>query len=159
MRLIVNGKEHQVAANWGEEKLLFTLREHLGLMGTKYGCGIGLCGSCKVQVDGKVMTSCLLRTADVEGREVRTIEGLAYGGKLHPLQQAWMAESVPQCGYCQAGMLIQAEGLLAEKPDPSDEDILAAMAGNLCRCGTYDRIKKAIRRAAEIAGNERQNGG
>jgi isoquinoline 1-oxidoreductase alpha subunit len=149
MRLTVNGRECQIPDAWRGETLLSTLREHLGLAGAKYSCGRGLCGACKVHVDGAPLNSCSVRTADVEDRSVLTIEGLARpDGGLHPLQEAWIAERVPQCGYCQAGQIMQALWLLSRNPHPSEEEIVAAMAGNLCRCGTYDRIKKAIRRAA-----------
>jgi isoquinoline 1-oxidoreductase alpha subunit len=150
MRLTVNGKAQRVPEAWRDETLLSTLREYFGLVGARYSCGTGLCGACKVLVDGVPLSSCTLRTADLEGRTVLTIEGLARpDGRLHPLQQAWIAERVPQCGYCQSGQILQALALLSGNPRPSDEEIVAAMAGNLCRCGTYDRIKKAIRRAAD----------
>ena len=149
MKLTVNGIEQRIPDAWRDEALLSTLREHLGLVGAKYSCGIGLCGACKVQVDGAPINSCGVRTADVEGRAILTIEGLARpGGRLHPLQQAWITERVPQCGYCQPGQIIAAAALLSRNPHPSERDIVASMAGNLCRCGTYDRIKKAIRRAS-----------
>ena len=150
MRLEVNGNERLIPDAWRDEALLHTLREYLGLVGAKYSCGMGLCGACKVQVDGVAVNSCGVRTADVEGQSVSTIEGLVRpDGRLHPLQQAWIEERVPQCGYCQPGQILQALALLSANPRPSDEEIVAAMAGNLCRCGTYDRIKKAIRRAAD----------
>ena len=145
--LRVNGAERRVPAAWGDETLLDTLREQLGLVGAKYGCGIAVCGACKVQVDGTPVTACRVRTADVVGRSIVTVEGLAAGG-LHRLQRAWIEERVPQCGYCQPGQLMQAAALLASNPEPSDDEIRAAMAGNLCRCGTYERIRRAIRRAA-----------
>ncbi len=149
MELKVNGSRRRVPEAWREESLLNALREHLGLVGAKYSCGTGLCGACKVLVDGVALSSCLLRTADMEGRTILTIEGLAGpDGRLHPLQQAWIDEAVPQCGYCQSGQIMQALALLSNNPHPSDAEIVAAMAGNLCRCGSYDRIKKAIRRAA-----------
>lgn len=149
MRLTVNGSERPIPDAWRDETLLSTLREHLGLVGARYSCGIGLCGACKVHVDGAPVNSCTLRTSDVEGRSVLTIEGLARpDGALHPIQQAWIDERVPQCGYCQPGQIMQAAALLAANPRPSDEEIAAAMAGNLCRCGTYARIKRAIRRAS-----------
>lgn len=149
MRLVVNGTERRIPDAWRGETLLATLREHLGLIGARYSCGIGLCGACVVHVDGLPTTSCTLRTADVEGRQIRTIEGLAGpDGRLHPVQQAWIDERVPQCGYCQAGQIMQAVALLAGNQSPSEDEIATAMAGNLCRCGTYDRIRKAIRRAA-----------
>ena len=150
MRLRVNGIEQRIPDSWRDETLLSTLREQLGLVGAKYSCGMGLCGACKVHVDGTPVDSCSVRTADVEDRSILTIEGLARpDGRLHPLQQAWIDERVPQCGYCQTGQIMQAAALLSGNPRPSEEDIVAAMAGNLCRCGTYDRIKKAIQRAAD----------
>ena len=149
MKLTVNGTEQRIPDAWRDETLLSTLREHLGLVGARYSCGIGRCGACTVQVDGVPVNSCRVRTAAVEGRAILTIEGLARpGGRLHPLQQAWIVERVPQCGYCQPGQIMAAAALLSRNPHPSEADIVAAMAGNLCRCGTYDRIKKAIRRAS-----------
>lgn len=149
MKLSVNGVERSIPEGWGDETLLDTLREQLGLVGAKYSCGAGLCGACTVHVDGVAVTSCTVRTRDVAGASVLTIEGLAQpDGRLHPLQQAWIDERVPQCGYCQAGQLMQAAALLARNPQPSDADIAAALAGNLCRCGTYARIRTAIRRAS-----------
>jgi isoquinoline 1-oxidoreductase alpha subunit len=148
MKLTVNGVEQSVPDSWRDETLLSTLREHLGLVGAKYSCGLGLCGACKVHVDGRAVNSCTIPTADVEGRSILTIEGLAAGdGRLHPLQLAWIDERVAQCGFCQAGQIMQAADLLSRSRRPSDEEIDRAMSGNLCRCGTYDRIKKAIRRA------------
>ena len=154
MRLTVNGSERELPDLWREETLLSTLRESLGLVGAKYSCGRGLCGACTVHIDGVATHSCNLRAADVEGRSIVTIEGLADpDGRLHPLQQAWIDERVPQCGYCQAGQIMQAAALLSSRSRPSEKEIISAMRGNLCRCGTYDRIKKAIRRAAdELAG-------
>jgi isoquinoline 1-oxidoreductase alpha subunit len=150
MRFTVNGSERRVPDVWRDETLLSTLRQYLGLIGAKYSCGIGSCGACKVQIDGVPVNSCTVRTADAEGHSILTIEGLAQAdGRLHPLQQAWIAERVPQCGYCQTGQIMQAAALLSRNSRPSEEDIVAAMAGNLCRCGTYDRIKRAIRRASE----------
>jgi aerobic-type carbon monoxide dehydrogenase small subunit (CoxS/CutS family) len=146
----VNGAERSVPAVWGDETLLDTLREQLGLVGAKYGCGIGVCGACKVHLDGVPVNACRVRTLDASGRSVVTLEGLAEGG-LHRLQRAWIEERVPQCGYCQAGQLMQAAALLASNPDPSDDEIRGAMTGNLCRCGTYERIRRAIRRAAREA--------
>ncbi len=150
MRLTVNGTVRHIPEVWRDETLLNTLREHLGLVGAKYSCGIGVCGACKVQVDGVPVNSCTVRTLDVANQSVRTVEGLARpDGGLHPLQQAWIDERVPQCGYCQAGQLVQAEALLARNPRPSRDDVVVAMSENLCRCGTYDRIAKAILRAAD----------
>jgi isoquinoline 1-oxidoreductase subunit alpha len=151
MKLTVNGVECQVASDWENENLLMVLREHLGLPGTRFSCGIGQCGACVVHVDGAPISSCLIPVADVAGKNILTIEGLAdENGTLHPLQQAWIDESVPQCGYCQSGQIMQALALLKETPDPDDSDINRAMNGNLCRCGTYDRIKKSIKRAAVV---------
>ena len=161
MRLTVNGSERELPDVWRDETLLSTLRESLGLVGAKYSCGKGLCGACTVHVDGVATHSCNLRTADVEGRSIVTIEGLAdLDGRLHPLQQAWIDERVPQCGYCQAGQIMQAVALLSSRTRPSDDEIAVAMSGNLCRCGTYDRIKKAIRRAANelVGGGEASDG-
>jgi isoquinoline 1-oxidoreductase alpha subunit len=154
MRITVNGVEHKIPDAWRDETLLNTLREHVGLVGARYSCGIGVCGACTVHVDGAPVNACRVRTADAEGHAVLTLEGLADAdGRLHPLQQAWIAERVPQCGYCQAGQIMQAAALLARNPRPGDAEIAAAMNGNLCRCGTYDRIRRAIRRAAkEMAG-------
>jgi len=150
MKLTVNGSEQRVPDAWRDETLLSTLREYFGLVGARYSCGKGLCGACKVLLDGVPVSSCSVRTADVADRTILTIEALARpDGHLHPLQQAWIAERVPQCGYCQSGQIIQALALLSGNPRPSEAEIVAAMAGNLCRCGSYDRIKKAIRRAAD----------
>jgi isoquinoline 1-oxidoreductase alpha subunit len=129
--------------------LLWVIREVVGLTGTKYGCGIAQCGSCMVHLDGSPAFSCILPIASVAGRQVTTIEGLARGDLLHPVQQAWLAVDVPQCGYCQSGQIMAAAALLAKTPHPTDADIDAAMSGNLCRCGTYNRIRAAIHRAAE----------
>lgn len=149
MRLVVNGAEHQVDADWQNENLLTVLREHLGLPGTRFSCGIGQCGACVVHVDGVPISSCLVPVIEVANKTVLTIEGLAAeDGTLHPLQQAWVDESVPQCGYCQSGQIMQALALVTDTPNPSDGDIDRAMSGNLCRCGTYDRIRKAIKRGA-----------
>jgi aerobic-type carbon monoxide dehydrogenase small subunit (CoxS/CutS family) len=131
--------------------LLWVLRETLDLTGTKFGCGLALCGACTVHLDGKPVRSCVLPVAEVEGRSVTTIEGLAgRDGALHAVQQAWLDEQVSQCGYCQSGQLMAAAALLEKVPDPSDEDIRRALAGHLCRCGTYPRIQRAVHRAAEL---------
>jgi isoquinoline 1-oxidoreductase alpha subunit len=149
--LEVNGKAVALPEHLREASLLDVLRDHLGLRGAKYGCGKGLCGACTVHLDGAAVRACTLPASAAEGRRVTTIEGLAAGGddgRLHPLQEAWIAEAVPQCGYCQPGQIMTAAALLARNPHPSDEEIRRAMDGNLCRCGTYPRIRRAIRRAA-----------
>ena len=149
MKLIVNGTEHQVEPEWRNETLLTVLREHLNLTGTRYSCGIGQCGTCIVHLNGNPISSCLLPVAEAETHDILTIEGLAKeDGTLHPLQQAWVDENVPQCGYCQSGQIMQAAGLLERNPSPSDGEIVQAMNGNLCRCMAYPRIKKAIKTAA-----------
>ncbi|MDA8544274.1 (2Fe-2S)-binding protein [Alphaproteobacteria bacterium] len=149
MRLKVNGDMRDVAEDWQDENLLVVLREHLGLVGSRFSCGIGQCGACVVHVDGGPVSSCLVPVSDIENKEVLTVESLADAdGTLHPLQQAWLDENVPQCGYCQSGQLMQALSLLQRNPNPNDADIDTAMSGHLCRCGTYDRIRKAIKRAA-----------
>jgi isoquinoline 1-oxidoreductase alpha subunit len=130
-----------------ETPLLWVLRDALGLTGTKYGCGKGLCGACTVHLDGVAVRSCLIRMGLVGTKGIITIEGLSADAS-HPLQRAWIAESVPQCGYCQSGQIMQAASLLAQIPDPTDEQIDAAMSGNICRCGTYQRIRRAIKRTA-----------
>ena len=147
IKFTVNGKSRNVTAS-PETPLLWVLRDELGLTGTKYGCGAGLCGSCTVLSDGEAIRSCSVPVNDVKGKKITTIEGLSNDGS-HPLQKAWIAESVPQCGYCQAGQIMNAAALLAKNSKPSDEEIDEAMTGNACRCGTYQRIRKAIHRAAE----------
>jgi isoquinoline 1-oxidoreductase alpha subunit len=147
INLLVNDAQHQVDVD-PAMPLLWVLRDILGLTGTKYSCGIGLCGSCTVHLDGQAVRSCTLPVSEVAGKKITTIEGLG-GEELHPLQRAWLAENVPQCGYCQAGQIMTAAALLTENPNPSDDEIDEAMSGNLCRCGTYQRIRRAIHRAAE----------
>jgi isoquinoline 1-oxidoreductase alpha subunit len=144
--LIVNDVEHELDILPGMP-LLWVLRDLLGLTGTKFGCGAGLCGACTVHIDGVAARSCLLQAAALQRRRVTTIEGLS-PDRSHPVQRAWIAEDVPQCGYCQSGQIMTAAALLAGQPAPSDDEIEAAMTGNLCRCGTYVRIRRAIRRAA-----------
>jgi isoquinoline 1-oxidoreductase subunit alpha len=144
--LRINGRDVSVDAD-PDTPLLWVLRDHVNLTGTKFGCGAGLCGACTVHLDGAAIRSCITPLAAVEGGEITTIEGLSADAS-HPLQQAWLAEQVPQCGYCQPGMIMAAAALLADTPQPSDADIDAAMT-NLCRCGTYDRVRKAIHRAAQ----------
>lgn len=147
MQITVNGRPAEIPDERASDPLLWVLRETLGLTGTKFGCGQGLCGACTVHLDGAAVRACQIRARETAGRTITTIEGLA-GDTLHPVQQAWIAESVPQCGYCQAGQIMSAVALLRETPKPDDAAIDAAMAGNLCRCGTYRRIRKAIYRAA-----------
>jgi len=149
IRFSVNGKPVEVDAD-PSTPLLWILRDHLGLTGTKYGCGMALCGACTVHIDGEAARSCVAPLSRVQGKKVTTIEGLS-ADLSHPLQRAWIEEDVPQCGYCQSGQLMSAAVLLREKPQPSDEDIDQAMTGNICRCGTYPRIRRAIHRAAAIA--------
>lgn len=149
MRFTLNGQAYDIPADWADEPLLFLLREHIGLTGAKFGCGVGICGACTIIVDGAATRACMIRSGDIEGLSVRTIEGLADGERLHPVQQAWLDLGVPQCGYCQAGQIMATVALLDDTPDPSADDIDAAMDGNLCRCGTYPRIRAAIARAAE----------
>ena len=128
--------------------LVWVLRDLLGLMGTKYGCGIASCGACTVHLDGEARRSCVLPVGAAIGKKITTIEGIGSQAAPHPVQQAWVEENVPQCGYCQSGQIMSACALLKKKPAPSDEEIDVAMSGNICRCGTYPRIKKAIHRAA-----------
>jgi isoquinoline 1-oxidoreductase alpha subunit len=149
MSFSLNGESRDIPSDWADEPLLFLLRDHIGLMGAKFGCGVGICGACTIIVDGVATRACLTKAGDVDDRSVRTIEGLADGDVLHPVQQAWLDFAVPQCGYCQAGQIMSAVALLEQTPDPTAEDIDAAMDGNLCRCGTYPRIRAAIARAAE----------
>ena len=149
-RLRINGAEQRVDVD-PDTPLLWVLRDELGLTGTKFGCGGGFCRACAVQLDGTPMTSCRVRVADVGERSVTTVEGLS-PDRSHPLQRAWVAEEVPQCGYCQSGQLVSAAALLDANPDPSAEEVEAWMAPNLCRCGTYDRIRRAILRAARERG-------
>jgi aerobic-type carbon monoxide dehydrogenase small subunit (CoxS/CutS family) len=133
--------------------LLWVLRDHLAMTGTKFGCGMALCGACTVHVDGVASRSCVLPLQAMVGRSITTIEGLS-PGRSHPVQRAWVELDVPQCGYCQSGQIMSAAALLRSNPRPSDADIDAAMAGNICRCGTYGRIRKAIHRAAELLATE-----
>ena len=145
--ITVNEQTHRVEAEPGMP-VLWVLRDLLGLVGTKFGCGIAQCGACTVHVDGEAVRSCTLPIANLGRRAVRTIEGLADGERLHPLQQAWIDRDVAQCGYCQAGQIMSAAALLARSPQPSDAEIDAALAGNYCRCGTYPRIRQAVHDAA-----------
>ena len=143
--LNVNGRTHQVDID-PSTPLLWVLREQVGLTGTKYGCGIAQCGACTVHIDGAAMRSCSVPVSAVEGKQITTIEGLAQNGTLHKVQKAWIEHDVPQCGYCQSGMIMAAAALLAENANPSDADIDAAMT-NICRCGSYPRVRAAIHAA------------
>ena len=145
-RLIVNGKSHDVDAD-SDTPLLWVLREQVGLTGTKYGCGIAQCGACTVHVDGAAVRSCSLPVSEVEGKQITTIEGLAQNGVLHPVQKAWLEHDVPQCGYCQTGMIMAVAALLRDKPKPTDADIDGAIT-NICRCGTFQQARAAIHAAS-----------
>ncbi|MBK7195522.1 MAG: (2Fe-2S)-binding protein [Myxococcales bacterium] len=147
MKLRVNGQPATLDIP-DDVPLLWAIREELGLTGTKFGCGAAQCGACTVLVDGQARRSCVTAVGDVADHEVTTVEGLAAAGTLHAVQQAWLDENVPQCGYCQVGQIMAAVALLAARPDPTDDDIDAVMTANLCRCGTYPRIRRAIARAA-----------
>jgi len=147
LKLTVNGEEHSLEVN-PNTPLICVLRDALGLTGTKFSCGLGLCGACTVHVDGKATRACVTLVGKVADKAITTIEGLSTNGS-HPVQLAWVAESVPQCGYCQPGQIMSAAALLAENPQPTDAEIDTAMADNLCRCGTYQRIRRAIHRVAE----------
>ena len=156
-KLTVNNQSYTLDNLNPETPLLWVLRDELGLRGTKFGCGIGQCGACTVHLNGLPIRACSLPVSAVNDQHVTTIEGLAENElNLHPLQQAWVELDVPQCGYCQAGQLMTAAALLDSTPNPSDEEIDAAMAGNLCRCGTYTRIKKAIQRVVDTKSKEGQ---
>lgn len=146
--LKVNGKEHRVEA-LPDTPLLWVLRDHLGLTGTKFGCGAALCGACTVLVNGEATRSCVTPVSSVLGKEITTIEGLSADGS-HPVQKAWITDEVPQCGYCHSGQIMAAAALLSKNPAPSDADIDRALSGNICRCGTYQRIRQAIHRAARM---------
>ena len=150
LRLLVNGKWLKVTAE-EDVPLLWVLRDNLGLTGTKYGCGIAQCGACTVHLDGVAVKSCVRPVGTCVGTKITTIEGLS-PNRSHPIQKAWIAEDVPQCGYCQPGMIMAASALLAQKKNPSDADIDSALSHNICRCGTYLRIRRAVKRAARGAG-------
>ena len=145
--LTVNGRKVTAEAD-PATPLLWVLRDTLGLTGTKFGCGASLCGACTVHLDGRAVRSCVTPISDALDKSVTTIEGLS-ADRSHPLQKAWIAEDVPQCGYCQSGMIMTAAALLKDKPKPTDQDIDAALGGHICRCGTYQRIRKAVHRAAQ----------
>ena len=144
--LVVNGKSHNIDIE-PEMPLLWALRNEIGLTGTKYGCGIAQCGACTVMMDGKAVRSCVTPVSTAEGKQITTIEGLAENGKPHPVQAAWIAEDVPQCGYCQSGQIMAAVALLKQKPNPTDADINTIT--NICRCGTYVRVRRAIHAASK----------
>lgn len=157
MKININGKAYDVAQEHREVRLVHYLRDHLGLTGTKFGCGVAQCGACTVHVGGIAKRSCQLDVGDLEGATLTTIEGLAdthTKAPLHPVQQAWLDERVPQCGYCQPGQIMSAAALLASDRRPGDAAIRIFMKGNLCRCGTYDRIIKAVKRAARKGGSQ-----
>ena len=148
INLTVNGRSHTLDVA-PDMPLLWAIRDELGLTGTKFGCGADQCGACTVHVDGQAMRSCITLVGKVAGKRITTIEGLSPDGRSHPLQKAWVAEQVPQCGYCQSGQIMQAAALLAANRNPSREQIVQHMNGNICRCGTYVRIVRAIERAAK----------
>lgn len=152
MKLNVDGKDYEVEVD-PETPLLWVLRDQLGKKGPKFGCGMAQCGACTVHLGGQAVRSCILPAAAVTA-EVTTIEGLAEGDELHPVQQAWLAEQVAQCGYCQGGQMMSAAALIAQNPEPTDADIDAALAGNICRCGTYPRIRKAVHAASALVKKE-----
>ena len=149
-KLTINGKEHQVDVD-PDTPMLWVLRDNVNLVGTKYGCGIGQCGACTIHLDGNAVRSCSLPVSSVKEQKITTIEGLSENG-THPVQEAWIAHDVPQCGYCQAGQIMSAVSLLKNNPSPSEDEIAAGMNGNICRCGTYTRIKAAIKTASTKMG-------
>jgi isoquinoline 1-oxidoreductase alpha subunit len=152
MDIVVNGQTYSVADE-PDRPLLWVLRDELGLTGSKFGCGVGICGSCEVQVDGQIARSCITSLSAVQGKAIRTIEGLAEDGQLHPVQQAFVDEQVHQCGWCMSGQIMRAVALLEENQSPTEEEVVAGMSANYCRCGAYGRIKRAVVRAAgEMAG-------
>jgi isoquinoline 1-oxidoreductase subunit alpha len=148
--MIINDKDFTVQDAWRDAPLLTYLRDYLGLTGTKYGCGKGICGACTVHVDGEATRSCLAIVRDLEGKRITTIEGLAGAGDLHPVQEAWKQGSVPQCGYCQPGQIMTAAAYLESNPSPTRAEVSRAMSGNICRCGTYQRINDGVLKAAEL---------
>ena len=155
-RFTINGKAIEVDVE-EDTPLLWVIRDEIGLTGTKFGCGVGMCGACTVHVGGRATRSCVTPVSAVNGAEITTIEGLSAEGN-HPIQTAWRELKVPQCGYCQSGQIMQAAALLQDIPEPSDDDIDAVMTGNLCRCMTYSRIRDAVREAATAMKEERSNG-
>jgi isoquinoline 1-oxidoreductase alpha subunit len=147
MEIMVNGKTYQVADE-PDRPLLWVLRDELGLTGTKFGCGVGICGSCEIHLDGTAVRSCITSLSAARDKAIRTIEGLAQDGTLHPVQQAFLDEQVHQCGWCMSGQMMRAAAFLETNPDPTEDEIVSTMTGNLCRCGAYGRIKRAVVRAA-----------
>jgi isoquinoline 1-oxidoreductase alpha subunit len=150
MKLTINGQSVEVQAA-ADTPLLWVLRDELGMTGTKFGCGLGLCGACTVHLGGEAVRSCQTPLSEAAGKAITTIEGLARGAQLHPVQQAWIEKDVVQCGYCQSGQVMTAVALLAKNAKPNNAQIDEAMAGNICRCGTYERIRDGVHRAAELA--------
>jgi len=150
MKLSINGHAVEVSAA-ADTPLLWVLRDELGLTGTKFGCGLGLCGACTVHLDGEAVRSCQMPVGAIGAKNITTIEGLASGGKLHPVQQAWVEQDVVQCGYCQSGQIMTTTALLKKNAHPTDAQIDEALAGNICRCGTYEKIRAGVHRAAELA--------
>jgi aerobic-type carbon monoxide dehydrogenase small subunit (CoxS/CutS family) len=148
IKLLINNQEHNLDIA-SDTPLLWVLRDSIGLTGTKYGCGIAQCGACTVLMDGEAVRSCSVPVSTAEGKKITTIEGLSKD-RSHPLQQAWIEEDVPQCGYCQSGMIMTAAAFLAKHPKPTEDEVVQAMNGNICRCGTYSRVRKAILRAANV---------
>ena len=148
MDIMVNGKTYEVADE-PDRPLLWVLRDELGLTGTKFGCGVGICGSCEIHVDAGVARSCITPLSAAKGKAIRTIEGLASEGVLHPVQQAFLDEQVHQCGWCMSGQMMRAAALLEQNPNPTEEEIIAGMSANYCRCGAYGRIKRAVDRASK----------
>ena len=151
--LVVNGESFYTDAE-ADTPLLWVIREELGLSGTKFGCGKGICGACSIHINGEAIRSCQIRVEDAVGKTITTIEGLG-AKKLHPVQEAWLDLQVPQCGYCQSGQIMMAASLLANNPEPTDEQIISTMSDNLCRCMTYNRVKKAVKKAIEL--NKKEN--
>lgn len=151
MEIMVNGRTYEVADE-PDRPLLWVLRDELGLTGTKFGCGVGLCGSCEVHLDGKATRSCITSLSAVKDKAIRTIEGLASGDALHPVQQAFLAEQVHQCGWCMSGQMMRAAALLEQDPNPTEEEVITTMSANYCRCGAYGRIKRAVVRAVDMMG-------
>ncbi len=152
MQLRVNKKAVEVPSQWREETLLQVLRESLGLVGTKFGCGAGLCGACTVLMDGEPVRSCLVPVSAAAGKDIQTVEGLAPQGQLHPVQQTWLNAGIPQCGYCQSGQILATVALLRRSPRPTAQQIDQALVGHLCRCGTQPRVRQAIEQMAKAGG-------